>query len=678
MRGEPAESELWLTIWWRDDVLIFRRLDDDASFVLGEEGADFPFPASVLGVGCATLVSRERGETALHLLDAFDDDSELYFGDEVRSARALRREGIRRIAVGVGFDASLVLGDFSIHLACEPRETLVTPRIVFDGRLYAVQSAVGLATLACLVMSSQLQRAPWDREAEREALARQYLLRAHDADAEILAGDDRATRAAREGGRSRYAVSGPRDAAEFGMIGLLASGAAPEPARSAGIAGERFHAPADPRTDPVSTFAVDVDTGAYSLARRSLAEGDLPAPASVRVEEFLNYFDYRYPDPDGQPLAANVAAAPSPYEAGHYLVRVGIQARRISSGTPRHLVYLVDTSGSMSSGDKIGLAQRSLKLLTDALRPHDTVALCTYAGDVREVLPPTRAGDRARIHAAIDALTSGGGTAMGSGIDLAYRLASVTAKPGSITRVIVLSDGDANIGPTSHEQILDTIRSYRGKGITLSTVGFGRGNYNDVMMEQLADAGDGNYSYIDSEDEARRVFVERMDELLEVVARDVKVQVAFDPSIVASYRLIGYENRDVADADFRRDEVDAGEVGAGHEVTAVYDVVLRDVQYASQRPWLTVHLRHKPAAGDTAVEHAYALGAEAIAPAFADAPADLRFAAAVAGFAEILRQSPYAEGWTLADVAEVAAGAQDGSPARAELLALIERAHALR
>ncbi len=301
----------------------------------------------------------------------------------------------------------------------------------------------------------------------------------------------------------------------------------------------------------------------------------------------------------------------------------------------------------------------------------DTVALCTYAGSVRKVLSPTGVEHKAQIHGAIDQLTAGGSTAMASGIDLAYQLADETFVKGHVNRVIVLSDGDANVGSTSHAEILKQIAQYKEKGITLSTVGFGSGNYQDTMMEQLADKGDGNYVYIDSEKQAKKVFVDQLDGLLQVIARDVKVQVAFDPEVVEKYRLVGYENRAVADKDFRNDKVDGGEIGAGHSVTAIYDVVLKKTDASP----LTVRLRwKKPLGSDPSTEVAVPMPANAILKTWVDADARFRLAAAVTGLAEILRESPYAKGWSWATVRAVAKDAKVDATEHTELLELIGRA----
>lgn len=432
----------------------------------------------------------------------------------------------------------------------------------------------------------------------------------------------------------------------------------------------------DPAKDRFSTFAIDVDTASYAISRRKLVEGSLPPYQAVRVEEFLNSFDYGYDAPKTGPFAVHLAAAPSPFTAGHHLLRVGVQGKRLSAGErkPVHLVYLVDTSGSMMSEDKIGLAKKSLRLLTGSLRRGDTVALCTYAGSVREVLPPTGIERKAEILAAIEDLTAGGSTAMASGLELAYQLAEKTRVKGEVSRVIVLSDGDANVGSSSHEEILARISHFKDEGITLSTVGFGQGNYKDTMMEQLADKGDGNYSYIDSVEQATKVFGKNVDGMLEVIARDVKIQVEFDPSVVKEYRLLGYENRDVADRDFRNDKVDGGEIGAGHSVTALYDVVLKRTDAAP----VVVRLRHKqPLSGTTAEETVVNMDPKAIAASFDAAPKSLRFAAAVAGFAEVLRKSPAAATWKLADVARIAEAASENRAEQAELVELVRKADRL-
>jgi Ca-activated chloride channel family protein len=467
--------------------------------------------------------------------------------------------------------------------------------------------------------------------------------------------------------------------------GVAQASPAPEPTGTEHFTDYGVNPFVETTKDRLSTFSIDVDTASYSISRRKLNEGTLPPFAAVRAEEFLNSFDYGYETPSAQdktaPFHVDFAAAPSPFTQGRHLIRVGIQAKRVTAQErmPVHLVYLVDVSGSMMPADRLPLAKKSLRLLTDTLKPGDTVALCTYAGHVAEILAPTGIDHKDKILRAIDSLGAGGSTAMASGIQLAYDLASKTLVKGHVNRVVVLSDGDANVGNTSHEQVLKTIAQYKDKGITLSTVGFGSGNYKDTMMEQLADKGDGNYTYIDSEDHARKMFGEEVEGLLQVVARDVKIQVELDPNVVRRYRLVGYENRDIADKDFRNDKVDAGEVGSGHSVTAVYEVELLDTKASP----IVVRLRHKPArnalngGSDTATESSVAMPASAIAKTFDAAPENFRFATAVAGFAEILRRSPAANDWKLTDVERIASQSLANRQERIELLELVRKAEKL-
>ena len=331
----------------------------------------------------------------------------------------------------------------------------------------------------------------------------------------------------------------------------------------------------------------------------------------------------------------------------------------------------------MRAQDKIGLLKKTLVMLTEELEDGDTIAIATYAGRTDVVLPPTPVSRKDDIIRSLHALTAGGSTAMGAGIDLAYGLADRSLVPGAVNRVIVCSDGDANVGQTSHEALSAKIRGYAEKGITLTTVGFGAGNYNDTMMERLANDGDGNYFYIDSEREARRVFVDDLTGTMEVIAKDVKIQVEWDAEDVLAYRLIGYENRDVADRDFRNDAVDAGEIGSGHQVTALYEVSLVDHPRGSIA---TVRVRNKAPGPDApAVERSFNLSAESIHGSFAASSRQFRVATAAAGFAEVLRSSPFMREVGLSEVADIARGAQRAEyPEDAELVRLIERAASLR
>ncbi|MCA9675933.1 MAG: von Willebrand factor type A domain-containing protein [Kofleriaceae bacterium] len=435
----------------------------------------------------------------------------------------------------------------------------------------------------------------------------------------------------------------------------------------------------DTAKDHLSTFAADVDTASYTIARRKLDSGALPPTAAVRVEEFVNYFHYGYAAPDGaRPFAVHMDAAPSPFNKGRQIVRVGVttKAKSIAERKAANLVFLVDVSGSMHSADKLELAKRSLRILVDNLKDGDSVALVTYAGATRVVLPATGLDHKDQILEAIEDLTAGGSTAMSSGVELAYQQAAKMMRGDAITRVLVLSDGDANVGNTSHEEILKTIAGHVKEGVTLSTIGFGMGNYKDDMMEQLADKGNGNSFYIDGLSQAKRVFQEQLGSTLEVVAKDVKLQVDWNATMVKRYRLIGYENRDIADDDFRKDEVDAGEIGAGHQVTAIYEIELASTIPADLTPadLATVRVRHKAPKATTATEAAFGFPADGDAVDFDHASADFRFAFAVAAFAEVLRGSEDSEHWSLKEIRRIAAAAAGTDPDRTELVGLIDRA----
>jgi Ca-activated chloride channel family protein len=430
--------------------------------------------------------------------------------------------------------------------------------------------------------------------------------------------------------------------------------------------------------DALSTFSVDVDTASYTMARRKLGEGTLPPEAAVRVEEFINYFDYAYAQPSDDPFAVHMEAMPDPFRPGHHLLRVGVQGDEVSRAErrPLHLTFLMDVSGSMSSGDKLPLAKDALHMLVDSLREDDTVGLCTYAGRVAAILQPTSAADKRVIHDAIDSLESGGSTAMSAGIDIAYEMAWGSFREGDENRVIVLSDGDANVGNTSWEVMLANIKGYADKGVTLSTIGFGMGNYKDTLMEQLSNQGDGNNYYVDGREQAQRLFVEDLGGTLLTIARDVKIQVEFNPQSVYSYRLIGYENRDIADKDFRNDRVDAGEVGSGTNVTALYDVILRD---GYTRELATVRMRWEaPGADKAATERAFRFDHTALKETSYLTSRATRIAYSAATFAEILRHSPHAAEISLERLAQFATqAARPGNKDDMELVELIRKADAL-
>lgn len=429
----------------------------------------------------------------------------------------------------------------------------------------------------------------------------------------------------------------------------------------------------DPKEDPYSTFSIDVDTGSYTLCRRKITEGSLPPKDSVRVEEFINYFKQNYPKPEKDDVFyVSMEGATSPFDQEKYFLRVGLQGKEITldKKLPANLVFLIDVSGSMSSPDKLGLVKESLTILVESLGQMDSIAICTYAGRVAEILPPTGVEDKEKILNALNSISSGGSTAMASGIDLAYELASRNFRQDGINRVIVCSDGDANVGSTSHEEILKMIGSKKDQGITLSTIGFGTGNYNDVMMEQLADKGNGNYYYVDSLKEANRIFKQEMTGTLQVIAKDVKIQVEFNPETVKEYRLIGYENRDIADQEFRDDTKDAGEVGGGHSVTALYEVILNE---DSKEDLGLVQLRYKLPDHEKANEFAYPFKKDSVHKKFSDSSDKFQFIISVGQFAEILRESPHATG-TLEDVLQIAeSSCEQGNEDETEFVGLVKK-----
>jgi Ca-activated chloride channel family protein len=436
-----------------------------------------------------------------------------------------------------------------------------------------------------------------------------------------------------------------------------------------------INAPTLVEQDAQSTFAIDVDTAAYSIARRTLIADRMPTASLVRVEEMINYFEYDYERPQGDrhPFSIEAEGAKSPVDGSKHIFRVGIQARVVEDADrlPANIVFLVDTSCSMTSGDKLELAKKSLKIAVDNLGEKDRVAITTYAGGVRVLLPPTPASDKKTIKRVIDGLQPGGGTAMESGLTLAYKQAAKMLRDNTITRIIVCSDGDANIGATTPEEMLKQVEGYVKEGVTLSTIGFGDGNYKDATMETIANKGNGNYYYIDTPRMAERVFGRDLTKMIQDVAQDVKIQVEFDKDAVHSYRLVGYENRDIADRDFRNDKVDAGEIGAGHQVTALYELTLNR---GAQGKIATVRVRAKEPRGMTAKEAAFDVPVALVDRPFEAAPEDLRFATAVMGGSELLRQSPHARGWTFTRVMSLVSDVHLSDPDRTEFMELMKKA----
>ena len=398
----------------------------------------------------------------------------------------------------------------------------------------------------------------------------------------------------------------------------------------------------DTEDDHFSTFAVDVDTASYTVARRFVQDGNMPDPDSVRVEEFVNFFDQAYEGPSEDAFAIHMDGSPSPFGGEkHWLMRVGLQGKAVADEDRKDatLIFTIDISGSMAREDRLGLVKRSLRLLVDELRPTDEVGIVVYGDTGRVHLEPTSGEDRDRIIEAIDKLSPGGSTYVADGLRLAYKMAVDHVEPGRITRVIVLSDGVGNVGATGSDSILRQVQDHVDQGVTLTTVGFGMGNYNDVLMEQLANDGDGAYYYVDDLSEARRIFVENLTGTLQAIAKDAKVQVEFDPEVVSRYRLLGYENRRVEDEQFRDDTVDAGEIGAGHSVTALYELKLHD---DAEGALGTVYVRYQDPDSGEVVELNRTLRSDELSAGFEEAPARFQLAAVVAEYAEILRESYWA------------------------------------
>ena len=456
------------------------------------------------------------------------------------------------------------------------------------------------------------------------------------------------------------------------------------------------------REAPVSTFSIDVDTASYSFVRASLNRNMLPQPAAVRTEELVNYFPYDYAGPRSaeQPFSTNVTVFPSPWTAGRKLVRIGIKGYAVQrAARPRaNLVFLVDTSGSMQEPNKLPLVKQSLSMLLNELAPDDSVAIVTYAGNAGTALEPTKVRDKHKIQSVIDSLGAGGSTAGAEGIRQAYNLAAANLDPKGVNRVILATDGDFNVGITDRNELKGYIEREREKGVFLSVLGYGMGNYNDALMQALAQNGNGTAAYIDTLSEARKTLVDEASSTLFPIAKDVKIQVEFNPATVAEYRLIGYETRALNREDFDNDKVDAGDVGSGQSVTALYEVVpvggprangeLRygaDVQYRCANcgtgPELGfVKIRYKLPKSTTSRLISTPIDRRSEVASFAAAPQDARFAAAVAAFAELLRGGKYNGALTYDDVLKMAVSAKgrDEFGYRSEFVQLVRAAKSAR
>ena len=479
--------------------------------------------------------------------------------------------------------------------------------------------------------------------------------------------------------------------------------------RGPGVAGDLF----EPITDnpfqrvsdhPLSTFSVDVDTASYSKVRDFLMRANqLPRPDAVRIEELVNYFKYDYQPPadsDEHPFAARVSVTSCPWNDEHRLARIALQGKTMErEDRPRcNLVFLLDTSGSMNATNKLPLVVEGMQLLLKQLNDDDQVAITVYAGSAGLVLDSTAAKKEKKIRKALTELAAGGSTNGGAGIALAYQTARDHFIPEGVNRVILCTDGDFNVGTTGTDELVRMVEREAKGGVFLSVLGFGMGNHNDAMLEQISGRGNGNYAFIDSRDEARKVLVEQTSGTLVTIAKDVKLQIEFNPSQVSSYRLIGYENRVLAKEDFNDDKKDAGEIGAGHSVTALYEIVpagveadadppkVDDLKYqrpsqpseaADSEELLTLKLRYKQPDGDTSTLVEFPVVDEG--GQFAEADDDVRFVAAVASFGMQLRRSPYAGSWTMSDVMNIAnrSKGEDRDGLRAQFVTLVQKASEL-
>lgn len=453
---------------------------------------------------------------------------------------------------------------------------------------------------------------------------------------------------------------------------------------------------------PVSTFSIDVDTASYANVRRMLNQGVLPRQDAVRVEELINYFSYSYPTPstDDAPFAVYTEVGPSPWHESRRLLHVGIKGYEVPEADlpPANLVFLIDVSGSMQSPDKLGLLKSSMKMLAKRLAPEDRLAIAVYAGAAGTVLESTPGSERAKILTAIDQLSAGGSTNGGAGIRLAYMLAEQGFMKNGINRVILATDGDFNVGTTDTEALKNLVQAKRESGVALTVLGFGGGNYNDALMQELAQIGNGNAAYIDTLNEARKVLVEEIGATLNMIAKDVKIQIEFNPDAVAEYRLIGYETRHLEREDFNNDAVDAGDIGAGHTVTALYEIALNGsggnlidpLRYGStgtpgragesaNGELAFLKLRYKLPGSDSSRLIARAIDQREIIGDLARTSDNYRFSAAVAGFGQILRGGEYTGEFDLNAAAALAAAArgEDAFGYRSEFLGMIRTADAL-
>ncbi|GAA5079362.1 vWA domain-containing protein [Lysobacter panacisoli] len=563
-------------------------------------------------------------------------------------------------------------------------------------------SAVVVALAGCSSTPSSTQaqakaqaRAEAQAAAAAEARTRSEAKAEAEADAYAVARGD----AARAAAAYAPAPASPPPPPALHSISVTGAMAAPMLMRQSAPANTEKYAS---RTDnpvqrtaeqPASTFSIDVDTGSYANVRRMLTQGERPPADAVRAEEFINYFDYGHPAPTSRevPFRVTTELAPAPWNAQRQLLMIGIKGFDAPKANlaPANLVFLIDTSGSMDEPDKLPLVKSALRQLVPQLRAQDRVSMVVYAGSAGLVLPPTPGNRHGEILAALDRLDAGGSTNGGEGIALAYAMAKQAFVANGVNRVILATDGDFNVGTVDQNALETMVADQRKSGIALTTLGFGTGNYNDELSERLADVGDGNHAYIDSVREARKVLVQQMGGTLMTIARDVKIQLEFNPAQVAEYRLIGYENRVLNREDFANDKVDAGDIGAGHQVTALYEITPASSSAQRVAPLRYGTVPATPAGTSNELAHLrlrYKLPGQdssrlietpVLASQLHATPGEaLRFASAVVGFADMLRGGSRMDGWSWDAMMRTARDARGNDPRgeRAEFVQLMEMA----
>jgi Ca-activated chloride channel family protein len=514
-------------------------------------------------------------------------------------------------------------------------------------------------------------------------------------DSVIVTGSNHAG-ATQKAERTRVAAPPPATTVAYAPTPMITQDYYTQPANTENYAHHDDNPVHRTSEQPVSTFSIDVDTGSYSNVRRMLRQGTRPPTDAVRAEEFLNYFHYNHPAPASReiPFRVTTELAAAPWNAQRQLLMIGIKGYDVPKTTlpPANLVFLIDTSGSMNTPDRLPLVKQSLRMLAEQLRPQDHVSIVVYAGSAGLVLPPTSGANRAEILAALNRLEAGGSTNGGDGIRLAYAVAKQAYVEGGVNRVILATDGDFNVGTVNQNALETLVADQRKSGIALTTLGFGTDNYNDALAVRLADIGNGNHAYIDSVNEARKVLVEQMQSTLLTIANDVKIQIEFNPAQVAEYRLIGYEKRLLAREDFANDKVDAGDIGAGHEVTALYEIVpagssaqrLPPLRYADTTPAADAHagelahlrLRYKLPGTDASRLIETPIRSDALTAQPGDA---FRFASAVVAWADLLRGGTHIDGWGWNEVTALARGArgEDYLGLRSEFAELVAQSRRL-